>query len=49
MFEIGVKLFLLIRGLTLGSFFYLEIIKKNKYDLGKIFDLGLILGFKTIF
>ena len=46
--EIGVKLFLLMKRALIRVFFYLEIVKKNTYHLGKIFYFGLILGFRTV-
>jgi len=48
--KISVKLFLLTRRAHIkGFFFYLEIAKKNRSDLDKIFCFKLISGFEMFF
>lgn len=47
--KFSVKLFLLTSRAHIIGFFYLEIAKKNRYDIDKIFCFKLISGFEILF
>lgn len=49
MVEMDIRLFLFMRGVDSKVFSYLEIAKKNRSDLGKIFYFKLIQGFRMVF